>query len=85
MRYFDRDGTEIKAGMFLHMEDGSIEQVYSCGENDLGINDSNEDYLRRHEMDNDFYRECYPLSEFNLGKVQICQLEQIQEEQGLSM
>ena len=28
MQYFDKDGREIKAGMKLLMEDGSIEMVY---------------------------------------------------------
>lgn len=85
MRYFDRNGTEIKAGMFLHMEDGSIEQVYACGEDNLGINASNEEYLRRQGLDSDYYREYYPLSQFDLSKTWICQPEQVQETQGLSM
>lgn len=47
MKYFDKNGTEIHAGMFLRMEDGSIEEVYTCGDGydgvDLGINASNEE------------------------------------------
>ena len=28
MKYFDKTGTEIKAGMYIRMSDGSIELVY---------------------------------------------------------
>ena len=49
MQYFDKNGVEIKAGMTIRMEDGSLELVYdttdSYGNPDLGINASNEDYL----------------------------------------
>ena len=52
MQYFDKHGNEIKAGMFLRMEDGSIEEIYACtdsyGKEDLGINASNDEYLKRH-------------------------------------
>ena len=85
MRYFDRNGTEIRAGVFLNMEDGSIEQVYACGEDNLGINASNEEYLRRQGLDSDYYREYYSLSEFDLSKAWICQPEQAQDMPGLSM
>ena len=30
MQYFDKHSNEIKAGMFLRMEDGSIEEIYAC-------------------------------------------------------
>ena len=46
MQYFDKNGVEIKAGMTIRMEDGSLELVYdttdSYGNPDLGINASNE-------------------------------------------
>jgi len=49
MQYFDKHGNEIKAGMFLRMEDGSIEEIYACtdsyGKEDLGINASNDEFL----------------------------------------
>ncbi|MBE6891344.1 MAG: hypothetical protein E7481_04880 [Ruminococcaceae bacterium] len=51
MQYFDKNGVEIKAGMTIRMEDGSLELVYdttdSYGNPDLGINVSNEEYLER--------------------------------------
>ena len=65
MQYFDKHGNEIKAGMFLRMEDGSIEEIYACtdsyGKEDLGINASNDEYLKRHGL-GEFDREFYSLS-----------------------
>ena len=47
MQYFDKNGVEIKAGMTIRMEDGSLELVYdttdSYGNPDLGLNASNEE------------------------------------------
>lgn len=64
MQYFDKDGREIKAGMKLLMEDGSIEMVYdtvdSYGKADLGINASNETFLDTHP---NWARECYSLDD----------------------
>lgn len=77
MQYFDKDGREIKAGMKLLMEDGSIEMVYdtvdSYGKADLGINASNETFLDTHP---NWARECYYLSNFNLQAVEVCPSEQ---------
>lgn len=65
MKYYDKNGTEIQAGMLLHMEDGSIEKVYATtdanGEPDLGINASNESFLENHS---EWAREYYSLSSF---------------------
>lgn len=62
MKYYDKNGTEIQAGMLLHMEDGSIEKVYATadanGEPDLGINASNEAFLENHP---EWAREYYSL------------------------
>ena len=45
MQYFDKNGKEIRAGMKILMEDGSIEMVYDTedqyGNPNLGINASN--------------------------------------------
>lgn len=65
--YFDKNGTEIKAGMFMcHDDDQTIELVYACqddnGVPDLGFNASNEAYMKRHGTG----REVYPLHQFNL-------------------
>lgn len=80
MQYFDKNGAEIQAGMFLLMEDGAVEKVYATsdqeGNPDLGVNASNEAFLRRHYPDcGDSYREYYPLSAFNWRKADICQPE----------
>jgi len=65
MKYFDKNGTEISAGMHLRMEDGKIEKVYATtdanGEPDLGISATNEAFLVRHP---EWTREYYSLSSF---------------------
>lgn len=52
MQYFDKNGKEIKAGMKILMDDGSIEMVYDTedayGNPNLGINASNEAFLDLH-------------------------------------
>lgn len=52
MQFLDKSGKEIKSGMKLLMDDGSIEMVYDTvdryGNSDLGINASNEAFLERH-------------------------------------
>ena len=90
MQYFDKNGTEIKSGMFLMLGFSQPEKVYATvdadGNPDLGINASNEAYLRRHYPGcEEAYRECYPLSSFNLREAEVCEPEQAQEAQGLSM
>ena len=76
MKYLDKNGNEIKAGMTILMEDGSTETVYETvdeyGRHDLGINASNEVYLQRHPDED---REYYPLSNFNTQRIEICQTE----------
>ena len=68
MEYIDQNGNAISEGMMLLFSDGTYEKVYATvtpyGDDDLGINASNEDYLRAHglgEMD----REYYSLSNFS--------------------
>lgn len=65
MAYYDKNGTEILAGMHLRMEDGSIEKVYATsdayGQPDLGISASNEAFLQKHP---NCVREYYSLSNF---------------------
>ena len=65
MQYFDKNGKEIKAGMKILMEDGSIEMVYDTedqyGNPNLGINASNEEFLKLHP---NWAREYYSLSMF---------------------
>ena len=77
MRYQDKHGNEITEGMYLRFEDGSVEQVYAWqtgDESDLGINASNEAYLQAHGL-GEFPQELYPLSEFDLSEVEICEPE----------
>ena len=49
MKYFDKSGVEIKAGMYITMNYGSTELVYDTndgyGNLDLGINTSNKVYI----------------------------------------
>lgn len=65
MKYYDKNGNEILAGMHLRMEDGSVEKVHAVlnafNEEDLGINASNEAFLENHP---DCPREYYLLSNF---------------------
>lgn len=62
MNYTDKYGNEIKEGMHILMDDGSIEEVFATmdqyGNDDLGINASNEDYLRIHNTDREYYSLC---------------------------
>ena len=79
MKYYDKNGTEIKVGMYIRMSDGSVELVYDTmdafGNPNLGINASNEEYLRRHPYAE---RENYSLSNFDMRDVEI--VEQIEDE-----
>lgn len=82
MKYFDKNGKEIKAGMTIRMDDGSIELVYATedayGNPNLGINATNEAFLERHS---EWEREFYSLSMFDMSKVEICPMEMSQQEE----
>ena len=77
MRYFDKNGKEIRAGMKILMEDGSIEMVYDTedqyGNPNLGINASNEEFLKLHP---NWAREYYSLSMFKQSGIEVCPSEQ---------
>lgn len=81
MQYFDKNGNEIKAGMTIRMDDGSLELVYATedgyGNPDLGINATNADFLKYHP---DWEQEFYSLSMFNLEEAEICPMDMDQEE-----
>ena len=67
MQYFDKNGKEIKAGMKILMEDGSIEMVYDTedqyGNPNLGINASNEEFLKLHpNWAREYYTRLLPLT-----------------------
>jgi len=72
MQYFDKNGVEIKAGMTIRMEDGSLEFVYDTtdayGNPDLGINASNEEYLERNLC---ACREFYSLCNFDMRYTEV--------------
>ena len=76
MKYYDKNGNEIKEGMSLRMEDGSIEKVYATtdayGEPDLGINASNEAFLEAHP---EWAREYYSLYNFKANTIEIVEKE----------
>lgn len=65
-RYFDKNGNEVKVGNKIKHNDGEIEQIFICGNNDLGVNASKENS----PCFNGF-GECYPLSEFDLSEWEI--------------
>ena len=83
MKYTDRNGVEIKAGMTIQMADGSHELVYDThdayGNADLGITASNEEYLERHPYAT---REYYSLCNFDMSEVEVIDQN---ESMGLSM
>ena len=72
--YQDKHGEEIKAGMMLRFSDGSIEKVYETttmnGDADLGINASNEAYMKAHDIPEE-YREYYSLDNFRRDDIEI--------------
>ena len=76
MQYSDKNGNEIKAGMTIRIEDGSLELVYATedgyGDPDLGINATNKDFLKYHP---NWEREFYSLSMFNLEEAEISPMD----------
>ena len=65
-KYYDKNGTLIKAGDTLrHVETNELEVVYACGDNDLGFNATN------HSSPNATRDEAYPLFQFNLDEYEI--------------
>jgi len=74
MNYTDKNGNEIKAGMKILMDDGSIEEVFATmdqdGNPDLGINASNEDFMRRHKIPEELC-EYYSLNNFSTDRMEI--------------
>lgn len=59
MKYKDKHGKSIRAGMFLRHDSGTIEKVVACGVDDLGFAASKDGW------------ECYPLSEFDMAEWEI--------------
>ncbi|MGD9276525.1 MAG: hypothetical protein PVJ67_05110 [Candidatus Pacearchaeota archaeon] len=73
-KYYDKNGLEIKPGMYLEDEDGLIEKVYyNRTLNDLGFNPLNRDYWKTSL----YYIDS--LSEFNLMEWQIHKMKTFEE------
>ncbi len=74
-KYYDTNGNHIREGMTIRFPSGNMELVYATvdseGNPDLGINASNEAYMRRHGIP-EAEREFYPLSSIDLHGVEIC-------------
>lgn len=72
MKYCDKNGVEIEAGMTLLMSDGATEPVYDTTDNDgkpdLGINASNEDFLQKHPNAD---REYYSLGSIDIKNAEV--------------
>lgn len=69
MKYRDRNGQEIKAGMQVRTEDGTIEEIFKCDDDDLGIQATSKEFLKHHP---DYpYIEYYPLYQFETEKWEI--------------
>lgn len=69
MIYHDTNGRVIESGMFIkHVDEQNVEEVFPCGDNDLGLLASNPDYLKNHP---EACEEYYPLYQFNLDEWEI--------------
>lgn len=70
-QYFDRNGVEIKEGMYIQIEgtQGSA-LVEQCGLDDLGINATNPDFVANHP---ETAIKCYPLSNFRRHDICVVQ------------
>lgn len=72
MRYFDKHGKEIKAGMKIRIGNDPPEEVFPCsgqrGEEDLGVNATNPEWAKRHP---DCGPEFYPLHQFSRADIEI--------------
>lgn len=83
MKYFDSKGTEIQADMYLRFPSGTVEKIYATqdaeGNPDLGINASNDAYMRLHGL-TEADREFYPLSSIDLYGTEVCEPEQAMNE-----
>ncbi len=75
-RYYDASQREIFADMHIRFLDGTVEKIYATqdadGNPDLGINASNEAYMRNHNIP-EAEREFYSLSSIDLRGVEICE------------
>lgn len=75
MIYQDKRGKVIQAGDTIKHDNGDVEMVYDCGDNNLGINASNKSSSAYYGLE-----ECYPLSEFDLNEWKIIERGENNEE-----
>lgn len=77
--YKDKNGIGIREGMKIaHKDEKKPELVYACGDNDLGINASNEKFLEIHNTDREFYPLCiFDLKDWEIVEVTPEHLKQI--------
>lgn len=72
IRYFDKHGEEIKAGMKIRIGDDDPEEVFASswpnGDEDLGVNATNPEWAKRCP---DLVQELYPLSQFSRADIEI--------------
>ena len=66
--YYDMNKNLICAGDLISISGGDPELVYDCGEDNLGVNASNEAYLKAHP---EAEREYYALSNFCMDDILI--------------
>ncbi len=75
-RYYDANQKEIFADMHIRFPDGTVEKIYATqdadGNPDLGLNASNDAYMRNHGIP-EAEREFYSLSSIDLRGVEICE------------
>lgn len=67
--YFDKHGERILPGMKIRHNDGEVEEIFECGDNDLGIDATN------HNCPHVTREVCYPLSSFNLSEWEVVKEE----------
>lgn len=68
--YYDMNRDRIYVGDMISIAGDKPEIVFECGINDLGINASNESYLKTHP---EAGREYYSLSNFDMMDILIVQ------------
>lgn len=83
MKYFDSKGTEIQVDMYLRVPSRGVEKIYATmdaeGNPNLGINASNDAYIRLHGL-TEADLEFYPLSSIDLYGIEVCEQEQAMNE-----
>jgi len=67
-RYFDKNGTEIKAGDNIKYESGRIEKVYATDQGELGTDATNRSWLKSGRASSCEYG-IYPLGYYDVNEV----------------